>query len=58
MEDASFDKYIVARDKLFWYRRCPYCGQEIWDRAGEKPIGFRTHMGIHEKHERESGQGK
>jgi hypothetical protein len=44
-EKLEFEKYIVRRDESGIWRKCPYCGKEVWD--GPHSItasGFSFHL--------------
>jgi hypothetical protein len=41
----DFEMYIVQRDDSGVWRRCPYCGQKIWDGVHNKSAsGFLFHL--------------
>jgi hypothetical protein len=43
----EFDKYIVRTDDSGIYRKCPYCGKEIWDGAhNTRASGFAFHLNV------------
>jgi hypothetical protein len=42
----EFQEYVVQRDKEGTYRKCPYCGQKVWDGPNNtRAPGFRFHLG-------------
>jgi hypothetical protein len=41
----EFDQYIVRRDDSGIYRKCPYCGKEVWDGPHSVTAsGFAFHL--------------
>jgi hypothetical protein len=42
---SEFDQYIIRRDDSGIYRRCPYCGKEVWDGPHSvSASGFAFHL--------------
>ncbi len=44
-EKLEFEKYIVRRDDSGIWRKCPYCGKDVWDGPHSVTAsGFSFHL--------------